>query len=69
MSEKKGERLTEIELKELGELFKQLPDCTREFFRKHSTEIFNIYLEGFRDGATFVIDTIQPHMKRLTENH
>lgn len=45
---------------ELVELFKQLPECVFEYFRKNSTEKFLIYLQGFHDGGQFfVIDEME----------
>jgi hypothetical protein len=67
MSKKKDDPLTEIEMKEFVELFKQLPECTKEYFRKHTWEIFHIYFEGFHDGAQFALDYLRPSVKRLTE--
>ncbi len=63
----KDEPLTESEIKEFVELFKQLPECTKEYFRKHSSEIFHIYFEGFHDGAQFALDYLKPSIERLTD--
>lgn len=48
-----------------------LPKCARDYIRNNSnsTEKFHAYFEGFHDGAKFVVDSLEPHIKGLTKNH